>query len=109
MFRFCALILQYCSNGIIALLNLAEALLGLYRPNGDGWLHSCLYCLDCWANSAFGGDPEETISSRAGKAMANGRPWGCVLCRFLDIFQRDHCQLAIERDEGRRAIIPDGE
>jgi hypothetical protein len=44
------------------------------------------------ANAATGGDPGETISSRAFKAKVAGRKWGCVLCRLLDTIQADHCK-----------------
>ena len=47
---------------------------------------------DQLANAATGGDEDETISSRANRARIAGRRWGCVLCRFLDIFEKDHCR-----------------
>lgn len=40
----------------------------------------------------FGGNDKETISSHADRAMTEGRRWGCVLCKFLDRFETDHCQ-----------------
>jgi hypothetical protein len=51
---------------------------------------------DQLANTAFGGDPDETISSRAGKAARNGERWACLLCRLLDRFDRNHCEKSIE-------------
>ena len=51
--------------------------------------HDCKTChgirnfligFDQWANTWFGGDPQETISSRAGKAQRKGRRWAKVLC-----------------------------
>ena len=56
---------------------------------------------DQLANAAFGGDPDETISSRAGKAARTGRRWGCILCRVLHWFDRNHCEKSIEHDRGR--------
>lgn len=47
------------------------------------------------------GSEDETVSSRAGKAAQSGRIWGCVLCRFLDFFDKKHCEKSIENDEGR--------
>lgn len=56
-----------------------------------------------FGNTLFmAGDPDETISSRAGKARAKGRIWGCVLCKLLDALDKDHCRKAVEPDEGRR-------
>lgn len=57
---------------------------------------------DQLANAAANGDPDETISSRAGKARLIGRRWGCVLCRLLDALDRGHCDRFIERDRGTR-------
>ena len=48
------------------------------------------------------GDPDETVSSRAAKAQRKGHRWGCVLCRFMDLFDKDHCEKNIEPDEGER-------
>lgn len=55
--------------------------------------------VDQLLNAILGGLPDETISSRAAKAARKGRAWGCVLCRVLDIFHRDHCERVIELDE----------
>lgn len=46
---------------------------------------------DQLANAATGGNEDETISSRANRAKAEGQRWGCVLCRLLDRIEKDHC------------------
>lgn len=71
------------------------------------YLWNFLVLLDEFGNTLTGGDPGETISSRAGKAMQKGQTWGCVLCRFLNLFQKDHCIKSIDAADGRRAVIPD--
>lgn len=71
------------------------------------YLWNFLVLLDEFGNTLTGGDPGETISSRAGKAMNEGKEWGCVLCKFLNLFQQNHCQLAIDAAAGRRAVIKD--
>ncbi|WP_374353714.1 hypothetical protein [Chitinimonas sp.] len=43
-------------------------------------------------NAALGGSPDETLSSRANRARAEGRRWGCLLCRLLDRIQPNHCR-----------------
>jgi hypothetical protein len=53
-------------------------------------------------NVIFGGDEDERLSSRAGKDARRGRKLACIFCRFLDLFDPDHCEKAIERDEGKR-------
>ena len=49
-----------------------------------------LVLLDVCVNRLFNGRVE-TISSRAGRARASGRAWGCILCRLLDDIQPNHC------------------
>jgi hypothetical protein len=52
-------------------------------------------------NAVFNGYPDETISSRAGKASIRGERWGCILCSFLDKIDKEHCIKSIEYDEGK--------
>lgn len=59
-----------------------------------------LVSLDQFGNTLAGGDPDETISSRAAKARNKGKTWGCVLCRVIDWFDTGHCDKNIETDEG---------
>lgn len=47
---------------------------------------------DQLANAAANGDPDETISSRAYRAVREGRRWGCILCRLLDWIDQNHCR-----------------
>ena len=58
--------------------------------------------LDQLGNALLGGDEDETISSRAAKARLKGKRWGCVLCRFLDWLDPNHCTNSIEPDEGEK-------
>lgn len=103
-------LLDYPANVAVGLWNLLRATAGQYRPNGDGYVHSWFYALDCLGNALAGGDPWETISSRSGKARANGRVWACVLCRLLAwITRKDHCGESILPNQGSRAIDADGE
>lgn len=44
------------------------------------------------ANAATGGNDTETISSRADRAVTEQKRWGCLLCKFLDRFEKDHCK-----------------
>lgn len=75
-------------------------MLGRYIMN---WLR----LLDEALNVLTGGDANETMSSRAGKGQREGKRWACYLCRFLDLFQRDHCARSINPDDGASATIPD--
>lgn len=81
---------------VVAWVWLVAAILG-----GSDRARRLAVSFDQLANTAFGGDEDETISSRAGKAARQGRRWGCILCRCLDWFQPNHCQLSIEPDRGK--------
>lgn len=47
---------------------------------------------DRTGNGMTGGKDTETISSRASRARAEKRVWGCVLCGILDRIEPDHCK-----------------
>jgi hypothetical protein len=103
-----AKVILYVKNVSIALWRMVRAPLGLYTYHpDDGYVKNVLVILDCLGNSLAGGDPDETISSRAAKARDAGQEWGCLLCKFLNWFQTNHCTLALERNKGHRAVIPD--
>lgn len=107
-------VLQYFKNIGIALWHIPLAVVGRYKYHkDDGYLKNLVVTvLDLTGNTLLGGDPNETISSRSGKAEAyeetEGR-WGvgCRLCSFLAVFQQNHCQKAVDRNRGRNAVIPD--
>jgi hypothetical protein len=71
------------------------------------FLINLLIILDEFANTLALGSPDETISSRAAKAQVEGKRWGCVLCKFLDWLQKDHCKTSLNADDGRRAVVKD--
>lgn len=58
-----------------------------------GWRVVISY--DQLANAMTGGSEDETISSRAGRETKNGIRWACVLCKFLNWLQKDHCVKSI--------------
>jgi hypothetical protein len=64
-----------------------------------------LVSLDQNVNTAFGGDPDETISSRAAKRCAEGALWAKVLCKFLNWVDPGHCEKSLEADEGQDGIF----
>ena len=61
-----------------------------------------LTSVDQLFNTLIGGDEDETISSRLGKALQDrtGCWICCVLCNMLNWIDPNHCRDAIERDEG---------
>lgn len=64
------------------------------------YIWNILVSLNQFFNTVFFGDPDETISSRAGKAAKKKERWACVLCRLLNWLEKDHCTKSIEPDEG---------
>ena len=73
------------------------------------WLLRIAIAFDALVQCPFPyGIPGETISARAGKAKRRGKRWGCLLCAFLDLFQRGHCEAAVQGDIRRaQAVIDD--
>jgi len=58
-----------------------------------------LISIDQLFNTIFGGDPDETVSSRAGKRQGKSR-WANILCWMLNKVDTNHCRKSIEKDEG---------
>ena len=69
------------------------------------YFKNLLIGIDQLANTIIAGDPDETISSRAGKNVKAGKkgPWKW-LCLILNKFDKNHCQESIEEDEGKDAV-----
>lgn len=63
-----------------------------------------LIAIDQLVNTVFGGDPDETISSRAGK-LQHKRKWAGALCWFLNKLDTRHCEKSIEEDEGKDSVV----
>lgn len=67
-----------------------------------------LVALDQLANTLLGGDPDETMSSRMGKDIKANKCKLCkVICYFLGLIEKDHCNKSIEPDEGSRQVVND--
>ena len=47
---------------------------------------------DLLGNTVLNGEAGEYISTRANRARAEGRLWGCCLCRLMDWITKDHCK-----------------
>ncbi len=68
------------------------------------YLWNLLVAVDQLLNTLAFGDPDETLSSRMGKA--SGRCRLCrALCRLFNRIDARHCQKSIEPDEGKNGII----
>lgn len=71
------------------------------------YLWNILISIDQLINTVlFFGDPDETMSSRMGKHLAkHDCPFCNLMCKFLNLFQKDHCVKSIEADEGKDATL----
>lgn len=64
---------------------------------------------DNYGSAQYGGDPDETMSSRLGKARRRGSGWGFIANKvdlvaaefFNDL---NHCEKSIEDDEGSHQV-----
>lgn len=72
--------------------------------NWNKYYWNILIALDQLANAILFGDPDETLSSRAGKGVDRYIVW-YLLCVILDYFDPDHCEKYIEEDEGKDSAI----
>jgi len=67
----------------------------------ESYLHRALVGLDQFMNVLTDGDPDETISARSARAEERGKEWGVVMCKFLNVFQKDHGAQAQAGDTAR--------
>ena len=70
------------------------------------YVWNILISIDQFFNTIFGGDPDETISSRCGKWLYlphSTLRWKVAygLCRVLHMIDKNHCIKTIEHDEGQ--------
>lgn len=59
-----------------------------------------LISIDQLGNTLLAGDPDETISSRVGKAAATNRRLAVIGAKILGWFDRNHAADAIDLSEG---------
>lgn len=69
------------------------------------YIMNLLIAVDQLGNAILGGDPDETISSRAAKNM-HRRGWR-QLGLLLEAIDPGHLKDAIEPDEGKDAVVKD--
>lgn len=71
----------------------------------EGYVHRVLVALDQFANVLFGGDPDETISSRSARAAQRGDWLGKFMCWWLDNLQSNHGEKAECGDLERAKVV----
>ncbi len=71
------------------------------------WLMAIMIASNQLGNALTGGNPQESISSRAGEAREHGSKVGTGICAVFEAFdfhdpdRADHCTLAIEQHRKR--------
>lgn len=71
------------------------------------WMKNILLSLDQLLNVLLWGDPDETLSRRAGRAAERKLSWACRLCSILDAIDPRHCHKtleAVKQDEGYNSV-----
>lgn len=63
------------------------------------YLKNILVSLDQLANTIIGGNPDETLSSRAYKLREKGVYWPSNIINGLFWWQKNHCKENVEKDE----------
>lgn len=76
------------------------------------YIFNLLIAFDQSINTIFGGDPDETISSRMGKWAKDGannhglrKPIYKIANFIVNLFQKDHFAKSIEPNVGSNAVI----
>lgn len=93
--------------GVILLLQAilyTPVLLLCKNPTIRKYLINNLIGTDQACNALYGGDPDETISSRIGKDE-NSNIVAKWVAKFLDLFQKNHVIISEEPDRGKDKIL----
>lgn len=71
------------------------------------YLKNILIAIDQLINTAFRGQPDETLSSRAWRHYADGtRKWPKVLIDTILFFDKNHCEESFKSELERRQLPP---
>lgn len=68
-------------------------------PSLGNYIKNILISIDQLINALFGGNPDETLSSRAYKFSRKGCYWYANIINGLFFWQRNHCQESEEKDD----------
>lgn len=93
------------SNTVIMPLTPAQQVIVDAQVAKERYIHRVAVQFDIFVNVIFKGRAGETISSRAGRAALEGKDWGILMCKFLDLIQYNHDAQAIAADLARAQAI----
>jgi len=63
------------------------------------YLKNILIAIDQFINTVLGGNPDETMSSRAYRLRSKGIFWPSNIVNAIFPFAKDHCEESLEEDE----------
>lgn len=86
------LLLLLCQLGVF--ITFFVALYSIFSNPDKG--KNILLGYDRLFNSSANDSTVETMSKRASLARQAGKLWGKGLCMFLNLFQKDHCNIALK-------------
>lgn len=76
------------------------------------YVWNVLISFDQFVNTLFGGDPDETVSSRLGKWAKDHKhtkgikaPIYFLANLVVELFEKDHFKKSIEEDEGKDEVL----
>jgi hypothetical protein len=68
------------------------------------YIKNILISIDQFINTICLGDPDETLSSRVGKARDKNEVFWARVINKIFFWQKNHCKESIEPDEGKDQI-----
>ncbi|MBO9492222.1 hypothetical protein J7384_17810 [Endozoicomonas sp. G2_1] len=107
---FVFLVLALVMSLLSVVINLVALLCALFgKGKVKRWGINCFEGLDNYRSAQTGGDPDDTLSSRLGKARKRGSKWTFIANKVdlvaIEIFKdANHCEKSIERDEGKKQV-----
>ena len=69
--------------------------LPIYQKYIMRYVRRMLLATDEFLNALTGGDVGDTISERSARLRDKGVLIGCIMCKFLDLFQKNHCDIVL--------------
>lgn len=90
------LLLLWLLCGVGGLFSFVKMLMAIITNTQRAWVQAVAF--DQLANAAIGGDPDETISSRAYRKCGEKWTWKW-LKTVLDWIEPDHCRIAYESEQ----------
>lgn len=87
---------------LLNMLSPLSLVAAIFKPKYGG---NVFIAYDQLGNAVMGGDPDETISSRVGKAARKGNLFAKFFSWYLSTPDPNHCEKAIESDEGSDGLF----